>query len=47
MIKYCFDCKEETDFNTYFDRDCLRCSECGSLPYSKEEWESLHKEIEK
>ena len=35
MIKFCLVCEEEHDFNTDFDEDCNRCSNCGSLPYSK------------
>ena len=35
MIKYCLVCEEKHHFNTYFDDDCNRCENCGSLPYSK------------
>ena len=43
MIRFCFDCNKEQVFDTTFDEDCLRCSECGSLPYSKREWEDKKK----
>jgi hypothetical protein len=25
-------------FDGSFDEDCLRCSECGCLPYSSKDW---------
>lgn len=37
MIRYCFSCKTAQVFDSSFDEDCLRCSECGSLPYSEKD----------
>jgi len=31
---YCRDCKKEQMFDTSFDEECYRCSECGCLPYN-------------
>ena len=38
MRRFCHNCEQEQDFNGNWDEDCLRCEECGSLPYSDEEW---------
>jgi len=35
MRNFCLVCQEEHNFNNNLDEDCNRCSNCGSLPYSK------------
>jgi len=39
----CYNCGKFQIFDSSFDEDCTRCSECGCLPYSKEEWEEKQK----
>ena len=38
MDKYCFSCEKIRYFDDSIDSDCLRCSECGSLPYSQDQY---------
>lgn len=45
MNQYCFKCKEESHFNELMEEGVLRCETCGSLPYTKEQFERLKKPL--
>ena len=42
---FCYNCNKFQIFDSSFDEDCNRCSECGCLPYSKEEWEEKQEDF--